>query len=77
MVKVIFADLSRTIDITQGEVSDSMPLEDVLRVFTEEWNIADITVSGKPITQSDLIKSAKEMSPGWQKNSVLQIEKHR
>lgn len=77
MVKVIFADLSQTIDITHGEVTDGMPLEDVLRVFTEEWSIADITVSGKPITKSDLVKSAKEMSPGWQKNSVLQIEKHR
>ena len=77
MVKVLFADLSRTIDITQGEVSENMCLKDVLGAFNGEWNVEDITVSGRPITRADLEKSAREMTPGWQKESILQIEKHR
>ena len=77
MVKVLFADLSRTIDITQGEVSENMCLKDILGAFTREWDVEDITVSGRPITQADLEKSAREMTPSWQKEPILQIEKHR
>lgn len=77
MVKVIFVDLSRTIDIMRGEVADDMSLEDVLRFFAKEWNVEDITIFGKPITQNDLQKSARELSPGWYRDFEIQIEKHR
>ena len=76
MVKVLFADLSRTIDIKHGQVDDDMSLRDVLNCFAREWNVEDITISGRPITDADLKRSAKDMAPEAWKNFTLQIEKH-
>lgn len=76
MVKVLFADLSRTIDITHGQVGEDMSLRDVLNCFAKEWSVKNITISGRPITDADLKKSAKELAPEAWKNFTLQIEKH-
>lgn len=77
MVKILFADLSKTIDITHGEIDDDMSLQDILDSFAKVWSFEEITISGAPIAYSDLKKSASELVPGAWKNSILQIEKHR
>lgn len=75
MVRVLFADLSRTIDIKHGEVNAETPLWDIISSYAEDWKAEDITIAGKPISSDDLCKTARELSKPW-KNFTLQIEKH-
>lgn len=75
MVRVLFADLTKTIDIKHGEVSAEMFLKDVISTYTSEWEVEDISIAGKPISSDDLHKTAMELSKPW-KNFTLQIEKH-